>query len=296
MKSVFSLGNDEGRGGRMIVAIACAIALNEIVIGLLAYYSVWAPPKPQADRVIAQQIVIVRRPSLRPTPPPTPKPRPNPTPRVALTTRHLVQARPRAAAPVTVQRGGEAAHRAPVVVAKRAPVILVTPAPVKVAIAARNAIDNGAAAGVANGGSGEGAGPGAGNGGAGGSANGTGGNGNDAGLDTPLSPCGHPTFSASGETFRDGEYYVSVRIHVPLRNGEIVDDQLHWQWVYGSPEQDPWSEINIRRDPYSPVYLQFPPRGYDLDGLQKPSTVLAIQHTRPNGSTTLPSCPAQGSG
>ena len=299
MRTVFSLGNDEGRRNRAIFAIACAVALNEIFVGILSYYALWAPPKPAPEHVIAQVVTLVRRHPNVPTPPPTPTPPPpprvKPTPRIAVTTKTLVQARAAAAAPRTQRSGGAAAPLHQIIVAKRPAVVVpVTPAPVRVAVAANASMQNGKEAGIANGGTGIGGGAGAGSGGAGGTDSGTGGNGSDDGMDTPLSPCGHPTFTPTHRPiFRDGEYYVDVTIHVPLRDGEVVDDNLHWEWVYPSADADPWSDVSLQRDPNSPVYLQLPPAGFDLAGSQKPSTVLAVAHTRANGSTNLPDCPEQ---
>jgi hypothetical protein len=275
---------------RLTIALAAAIALHEIVAGFWPYTS----RKESADSVVAQRVTIERRPTPAPTPVPTPKPTPTvvPTPRIALTTKQYVHAAPRAAALPTVVRGGAAAKQQQhLIVAPRPPVLIpVTPAPHH--LAATTSMQNGTAKGIANGGAGTGGGAGNGNGGAGGTNSGTGGTGIEPGMDTPLSPCGIPSFVGLRNRFRDGKFYEDVEILVPLRNGQVVDDYLHWTWVYADEDSNPWSARNHQnRD--DPVLMQLPPPGYNLEANQKAAAVLAIKHTRPDGTTDLPLCPGQ---
>ncbi len=82
---------------------------------------------------------------------------------------------------------------------------------------------------------------------------------------------------------------MQVHISVHLRDGKTADDDLHWSFVYPSDSANPFSQANRGSD--IPVLLQLPPAGYDLASNQHPWTVFAVQHTRRNGTTDLPSCP-----
>jgi hypothetical protein len=282
-------GADRDYVRRITIALAAAVALHEIVAGFWPNAARQEPP----DTVVAERVTIVHRPTPAPTPVPTPKPTPTvvPTPRIALTTHKFVHAAPRAAALPTRVRGGQAAKKQHLIVAPRPPVLIpVTPAPNRVAVT--TSVQNGAGRGVANGGTGTGGGAGNGTGGAGGTGSGTGGNGLEPGMDTPLSPCGIPLFVGLRNKFRDGKFYEDVAIDVPLRNGQVVSDYLHWPWIYPDEDANPFSARNYtKKDERVP--MQLPPPGYDLEANQKPATVLAVRHTRPDGTTDLPDCPDQ---
>jgi hypothetical protein len=286
MRTVFSLGDDEGRRNRAVLAIAGAIAVHEIILGVIAAFGLFKEPSPPPDKVVSEVVTIVRR-----TPPPTPvaTPKITPPPFVAVTHKKLNQARPLAAALPAVRRGGAAARNQHLIVAPRPPVVvLVTPVPEHVALTATTSLQNGAAAGQANGGTGKGAGAGDGNGGAGGTGSGSGGSGARSGVDTPVSPCGGPWFDFVRRIANpDGSVYVQLNMRVELRDGKEVIDPLHWYFYYRTASDDPFTPAHE----HEKVRLQFPPQGYDLEGNQKAAIVLAIQHTRPNGTTDLPDCP-----
>jgi hypothetical protein len=283
-------GTDRGYGRRIGIALAAAIALHEIAAGMFPNSSRREP----ADTVVAQQVTISQRPTPSPAPTPSPSPKPTPTavptPRIAVTTRKFVHAAPRAAALPTHVHGGEAAKRQHWIVAPRPPVVIpVTPAPLHVAVT--TSVQNGKGRGVASGGSGTGGGAGNGTGGSNGTGSGTGGNGVEPGMDTPLSPCGIPEFVGLRAKLRDGRYYEDVEIVVPLRNGQTIDDYLHWTWVYQDEISNPFSAPNVHDK--TPIPMQTPPPGYNLEANQKPTTVLAVRHTRRDGTTDLPNCPGQ---
>src|SRR5581483_11099202 len=203
-------------------------------------------------------------PTPRATPPPTPKPTPHvtPTPRIAVTTKTFLQARPKAAATPAQRLGGAAAPKRPRVAALRLEPLPLKPAPQRIALASHS-LQSGRAVGQANGGSGSGGGPGSGNGGANGSDSGTGGNGDQVGMDTPLSPCGVAYFDQvrPPTSNADGSVYEQVRRRVRLRDGHEASDLLHWYFYYPSISDDPLAS----KDPEGTMHLQFPPHGYDLE-------------------------------
>ncbi|MEO6991766.1 MAG: hypothetical protein ABI346_01490 [Candidatus Baltobacteraceae bacterium] len=291
---------DRGFRRRMTLAFGLAIAFHEVLAGFVP--SPAAKPEP-TPRIIAERFSMVRRP--RPTPKPTPRPTAVPTPRATppptppARASHSprvvrVAAAPKLAAPKRKRHGGAAAPHAdrPIVVRRPKELALITPAPIRAA-SSRQA---GKAAGVAGGGIGAGAGPGAGNGGeaGNGATDGRGGNAAGTGLGSPSSPCGHPLFFGLRNHYRDGKFYEDVRIIIPLRDGRIVQDDLHWPWIYASEAANPWSDQNIRDEPDAPAAMQTPPPGYDLAAQQKPETAIAIKYTGHDGWTTLPDCPGAG--
>lgn len=289
-------GTDRGYVRRLIIALAAAVALHEILAGFWPYSS----RQESADTVVAQRVTIERRPTPKPTPTPqpvlreTPPPSPppaTPRPRPTIVWHATQAAAPKAAGPKTERRGGEAAPLHRIIVARRPTIVVpVTPAPSRVA--AGTPVQNGRAVGIANGGAGTGAGPGTGTGGDNGASNGNGqgGSGNGTGSGADTSPCGYVDFVPDErriKTLDDGSQHVEVRISVHLRNGETVEDYLHWPFVYASESDNPFRHKEL------PALLQFPPPGYNLEANQQPVTVFVVKHTGPNGRTTLPLCPGQ---
>ena len=291
MKTVFSLGDDDGRWKRLILAAAASIALHEILLGIVVLSSLFQQPAQAPDKVVAERITLVIHTPTPPTPPPpatpAPTPRATPTPRIAVTTKKLLQARPRAAAQPAEHQGGAAAPKHEAIVVRQAPVLPQKETWQHVSLASRS-VQNGQALGEADGGSGTGGGAGSGNGGANGTDSGTGGNGTEIGMDTPLSPCGVAYFDQVRPPTEntDGSVYEQVRMRVRLRDGHEASELLRWYFYYPSASADPLEQ----RDEGT-MRLQFPPHGYDLEANQSPAIVLAIKHTRPNGTTDLPDCP-----
>jgi hypothetical protein len=240
--------------------------------------------KPQ-DRVVAQIVRIEKRPppTPRPTPHPTPRLTPTPAPRYTLAPRVAVRApAPRAAATPHRKVGGAAARKHLATPQPRVP----SPRPKP-----PQSLAQGTHAGVQNGGSGTGAGAGAGDSGAGGSGTGSAGTGNGTGGNADTAPCGYVTFFGKYDhSDRGGTRYVHVRIEVTLRNGTVLSDELHWFFVYPNERSDPFATLNARAD--LPTPMQLPPPGFDMSR-QQPATVFALQHTTPDGYTTLPACPGQ---
>ncbi len=261
---------------RLFLALAIAVALHCIAAGFVPWRS---PRPPEPEAVISQQITIESRP--KPTPRPAATAHATPRPNASIAPRVSVRApAPRAAAPRKATHGGQASRR----------ILHATPPP-HAPPAARPAIALGPGAGVANGGTGTGAGAGNGSGGDAGAATGTGGEGNGNGGETDTTPCGyvelvgHHTFGwKNAAHFRD----VSIVIH--LRNGETVEDDLHWPFAFASDDEDPWSNKNLKKADLTAL-LQLPPPGYDLAGRQKPATVFAVEQTGPDGRTRLRECP-----
>ncbi len=261
---------------RFLFALAVAIAVHAIAAGFIPRRHA-APPQPEI--VVSQQVTIVRRPTPTPKPPPvtlaTPRPSASLAPRVSVRAPAA-----KAAAPLAVAHGGQAARR----------ILHATPPP-HAPPAVKPAKARGAGTGVANGGAGTGAGAGSGSGGDAGTASGSGGEGNGNGGEADTTPCGyveltgHRTFGWNGTAhFRD----VSIVIH--LRNGETVEDDLHWPFSYANDDDDPWSTKNLKKTDLTAL-LQLPPPGYDLVGRQKAATVFAVQQTTPDGRTLLRDCP-----
>jgi hypothetical protein len=277
--SALADGRDVRFWQRMAIAFAIALALHEIIAGLVPRR---APDNKEAP-VDTQIITLVTRtPAPTPTPPPPPTARPSAEPVTTfapVATR--AQAAPRAVAPIRKTLGGRAARHHVVVV----PPHSIHATPQAVAFATANA------AGLQNGGSGTGAGPGInGNGGLNGTGSGLGGVGNGSGAG--VRPCGVVMLvpiSGMLQFNRDGSRTVGIQLEVTLSDGQTVSDVLGWKFYYRREVDDPFSKRG--QDANTPPTLQLPPPGYDLEGRQKPATVFAVKHTNAQGFTDLEDCP-----
>lgn len=259
---------------RFWVALAIAIGVHCLALG----FAPRREPQPEPEAIASQQIALV----VRATPTPTPIPaRVTPRPRASIAPKVSVRApAPRAAAPRKTTHGGSAAHR----------VIHATPPP-HAPPAPKPASARGGGTAVAAGGSGSGAGAGNGSGGDAGTASGTGGEGNGNGGETDTTPCGYVELTGRHTYgWNNGHHLRDVTIVIHLRNGETVDDSLHWPFSYANDDEDPWSTKNASKQDLTAL-LQLPPPGYDLEGKQKPATVFAVQQTGPDGRTRLRECP-----
>ncbi len=261
----------------MIVAFALAIALNEIVLGLLALLSP-AHPREQPDLLIVHVPVTVLPPRPRRTPAPTPRPTPvppTPPPRVTIPPRAtpaaVRQLAGRAAGHPARKRGG-GAHKA-------------------LAKAAVGTYANPNAAGA---GTGTSAGQGSGNvpatgGGNGGNGTGQSGNGNGgANADTP---CGAVILKPNGELRIDrGTAYEPILATVTFPDGHTESAMFPYKWVYPNAEQtDPWSDTNLKKGDFR-IAVQPPPPGNDPSTFP-PLIQYILKHTKSDGLTDLPDCP-----
>ncbi len=272
----------------MLVAIAAAIAVHEVIAGL------WprTPERPPDDPVVTQVVTLARStpvPTPAPTPVPTPVPTPKPTPKMTPTPAPHYTLAPvvvvhapaaKAAATPTRHLGGAAAPKHLV----RKP-ILKAKAPAVVA-----SLAEGKAAGVQNGGKGTGAGAGTGTGGLGGKGTGTGTNGNGNAGDASTAPCGAVYLEPSHLSYKpDGTVVQEVIAKVTTRDGNVTIGKFPWPFLYAGEKLNPFRpdyDLNGRDG----IPVQQPPPGTDLTA--EPLAVqFVMKYTDPNtGQTKLPSC------
>lgn len=267
----------------MIVAVALAIALHEIGLGL-AHNS---RPADDTERDAVATRIVFETPRPTPRPPPTPKPTPTPPPTQPPTPEPRVTPPPHSTpAPVQqvagrakgrpAKRRGGGAHKA-------------------IAKAASGTYANPRAAGAGTGtstGQGSGNAPGVG-GGLGGNGTGTSGNGN--GAVNANSPCGFVDFVPhDAPHYSNGTASERVFATVSFPDGHKETAEFPYRWIYPNGEQnDPWSTTNLKRPDYT-ISLQPPPPGANVANYP-PLIQYIIKHTGPDGLTDLPECP-KGSG
>jgi hypothetical protein len=263
---------------RMIVAIAFAIALHEVI---LAFIHIPGPQRNTEDQAVTTRIAIE---TPRPTPRPTPKPTPTPPPTQPPTPEPRVTPPPRSTpAPVQQVAGrkkgrpaphhGGGAHKA-------------------IAKAPTGHHANPKAAGAGTGtstGNGSGNVPGTGGGLAG---NGTGEAGNGNGAVNANTPCGQVEFQPTGSPrYQNGTAYEPMSAKVTFPDGHQETANFPYRWVYPNGEQtDPWSDTNLRKDPNGPTPMQPPPPGSDVSSFP-PLIQYIVRHTGPDGYTYLQPCP-----
>lgn len=267
----------------MMLSIALAIALAEILIGASAFMHI-DQETPEGPAQSTRVVIEVRTPEPSATPRPEPTPRITPPPRVTPAT-HREVAAPRAT--VVAKVGGH--HGAPKLEVHNKTVHHKEVLPIW--DTAPHASKNVASAGGTNGGAGAGSDRGAGS-GAGndtGTGGGTGGQGNGAvNADTP---CGGPFFTGLRAKYnpRDGTFAEDVRVEVRLGNGQIVKGDFHYPWRYRSEQDNPFSP-NWKGGPDDPIPAQTPPPGFNL--ANEPDAVrLTLKYTLPNGLTKMAPCP-----
>ncbi len=272
----------------MLVAIASAIALHEVIAGLWPQ----TPARPAEEPVVTQVVKLTRAtpaPTPAPTPVPTPTPKPKPTPKITPTPAPHYTLAPvvvvhapaaKAAATPTRHLGGAAAPKHTV----RKSIVKATSPTVVASLA------EGKAAGKQNGGKGTGAGAGTGTGGLGGKGTGTGTSGNGNAGDASTAPCGDVIFEPSHLSYRpDGTVVQEVIAKVTTRDGNVEIGKFPWPFLYPAKKLNPFvydAALNGRDG----VPVQQPPPGTDLT--TAPMVVqFVMKYSDPNsGQTKLPSC------
>jgi hypothetical protein len=258
---------------RLIVAVAIAIALHEVILGLL--HSPARPDNTESQAVTTRIAIETPRPTPRPTPtphptqPPTPEPRLTPPPRS--TPAPVQQIAGRAKGRPARQRGG-GAHKA-------------------IAKAPSGSYANPNTAGSGTGtstGQGSGDRPGVGEGLGG---NGTGQTGNGNGAVNADTPCGFVDFLPSEPPrYSNGTASETIRAKVTFPDGHAETVYFPYKWLYPNGEQtDPWSDTNLRKGDF-PITLQTPPPGSNV-GSFPPLVQYILKHSDPGGYTDLPVCP-----
>jgi hypothetical protein len=281
---------------RWILAISLSIVLNEITVGVLHIPG----PSTEVQRVVLfDRIAIVHRPTPRPSvtptlaPSPTPVPvvRVSPTPTPVPTLVPIVALHPRATiAPVSRVAAVKAAgRRAPTHGGARAKhlaqhfhhfTIVEQIAKSKLGKAVGiNGVGAGSGAGSADGGGAEGQTAGVGQGGAGTA---------DADANTP---CGEVEFNVHAPPqYRNGVASERVTATVRFPDGHVESTVFPYLWIYENGEHDdPWSATNLAKKDLQ-IPLVFPPSGTDTATLP-PLIVYILDHTKPDGTTILQTCP-----
>ncbi|MGH7661295.1 MAG: hypothetical protein ACRENA_10335 [Vulcanimicrobiaceae bacterium] len=283
-----TLGNPDPKyRRRLLIALALAVAVHEIVIGaggFLRFPEAREPSSPQRVILIERRVAVV---TPAPTPTPTAPPRVTPAPKRAV-------AAPRATMLARTRSGGSRGgpkleihtpklvhHNTPM------PVVRATEQPSKKLIAQTG---SGAtpAPGIGSS-SGIGTGQGAGAGSQQGPGGGTGGTG--SGSQNSDAPCGEPLFYGLHAQFnpKDGSFDEAVRVQLRLSNGQTVTGEFHYPWHYASERENPFSP-NYGGSPDDAIPAKLPPPGFDLS--KEPLAVqLTLQKTLPNGRTLFQPCP-----
>ncbi len=240
----------------MVMAVAIAIALHEIIAGL---FPSW--PQPQPERVAHVEVADITRATPTPRPSPSPTPPPPPTPAPARSIDPAAQSHRE-----TIVRQGAARPKA-VTIYHSKPVWDVPR--------------------VGGQGAGEGHKSGAGSTGSG-NANGTGSGG--AGNGTGTVPCGYVEFQPVPQEAPKYDratgffVYDNIKMTVHMPGGDVQDVALDWAWRYKREDGDPFTH------PDAPMLFEFPPQEQRAS---EPALVqYVMQHTSPEGFTTLEDCPS----
>jgi hypothetical protein len=234
---------------RILVAIACSIALHEIFAGLVPPFLKAAPP----DKETVEHVVIARV-KVKPSPTPSPTPTPAPQRVIAVIPNSGVQAK------VEVIKRIAAAHVKPPKVIHAKPIWDIVPTP-----------GQGAGAGNRSG---------AGSLGTGGQGNGTGNQGNGAGA----GPCGAVDFEVRGGAILNSTNGMwernNVNAIVHFADGTAQTVPLDWTWRFKSEDEDPFNpKVDI------PMLFQFPPVSQRASEPQLVQHIM--RYSRLNGHTIL---------
>jgi hypothetical protein len=255
-------GKDDTR--RMLVAFAIAVALHEIVAGLIPPSRQAAPP----EREIVTRVTVARV-LVRPTPTPLPPPTPHPViPRThhvaALEVVAVAASNGASARKEIVHRVGAARPRPPRV--QHAKPIWDIPLG-----------GQGAGAGKATG---------AGSLGSGGSGTGAAGNGNGSGGEAGTQPCGFVTFMDPHGARYDSQthgFWVDVQMSVHFPDGHNASVMLDYPWYYPNSAANPFENEQV------PMLFQWPPA--DKTAGEPDLVQYVMQHSAQPGITLLKDCP-----
>jgi hypothetical protein len=248
----------------MLVAFAIAIALHEIVAGLIPQTG----PQTSSQREIVSRVIVTRI-AMRPTPTPSPPPTPRPIiPRshhiAALQAVTVASTSGAAARREIVHRSGAARPRPPH--SEHAKPIW------DIAMGAQ-----GAGAGKAHD---------AGSLGNGVNGTGTGSSGNGSGDAGGTQPCGFVTFMDPHGARYDREthgFWVDVQMSVHFPDGHDESLMLDYPWYYPNASSNPFENEGV------PMLFQWPP-GDRADS--EPALVqYVMQHSAQPGITLLKDCP-----
>lgn len=269
--SIFVGSDDRDYRRRLVVAFALAIAIHEVLAGLIPGH--WQP----AIAVPAERISHVQIIALLHRPKPTPRPTPKPVVRTHVIAPTHVRARVIDPAKMSqnqhVRRHAQKraiAHT----VHHLAPVAIHVPAGGQ---GASTSTGKAATGGVGTGGTGTGT---------GGNANGLG------GAPAANEPCGYVEFvNADGVSKYDpqtGGFFVDIKmiVHFPDHSEQSV--LLDYPWYYPSQAANPWSDQNLANANF-PVRFQAPPP--DKTASEPPLVQYVIQHSTASGLTLLKDCP-----
>jgi hypothetical protein len=265
---------------RLLFAVACSIAIHEIIIGASGFLRM--EQDPVAKDVPVTRIVLELR-----TPAPTPTPRPRTTPAITASV-----AAPRAAT-IAVHTGGSrsspklevhtqktahhkeslpvwwAAMHGSKTVASTGTGTAATPAP---GASGAQGVESGSGSGSESG--------------AGGGSGGTG-----SGVANATAPCGSPVFYRIHAQYnpKDGSFDDTIRVKLILGDGQKLDGVFPYAWHYASEANDPFSQTSSKDDDPG-VDAQLPPAGFDSS--KEPIAVrLTLAKTLPNGKTLFDACP-----
>jgi hypothetical protein len=264
---------------RLLLAIACSVAIHEIVIGAGGFLRMQRESDPR-ESVDPTRVVLEIR-----TPSPTAAPTVAPSPKVA-----LVQsvAAPRATL-LAVHTGGSKGapklevHTQKVVHHKESLPIWWAAMHASKTVASTGAGTEPTPGPGASSGTGTGTGAGSEN----GPGGGTGGNG--SGVANATAPCGSPVFYRIHAQYnrQDGSFDDTIRVQLTLGSGQTLDGVFPYAWHYASEADDPFSQKGSDDDG---VMAKLPPPG--LDRSKEPLAVrLTLAKTLPDGRTLFDPCP-----
>lgn len=250
----------------MVVAVAIAVAIHEIVAGLIPRTAPQAPTEPE---VVARiQIARITRRLPTPTPPPPRRP-----PRAIRRTRVIAPTETRIVTHTTtgVSARREIVHHAGA--ARPKPPKFSNAKPIwDIPVGAQ-----GAGAGKVSG---------AGSVGTGGNGTGAGNSGSGNGAAPGNEPCGYVTFEDPHGARLDPQtrgFWVDVQMSVHFPDGHAESVLLDYPWYYASSALNPFQNQN------APMLFQWPP--VDKRDAEPPLVQYVMQHSAQPGITLLKDCP-----
>ncbi|MDQ2871620.1 MAG: hypothetical protein M3R35_00660 [Candidatus Eremiobacteraeota bacterium] len=266
----FIFGDETDYRRRLFVAYAVAIAILEVIAGII---SVNWHARPSPDREVVSNVSITQiRHRVVPTPKPTPKP---------IVHTHVIA--PAHVVPTTKPGSMSPNQHVPRHAQKR-PIARTIH---HLALAHIHVPTGGQGASTSSGKALTGGA------GTGGTGTGTGGTGNGTGGISGTEPCGFVEFVPTGNNEYDrstGGFNENIRMTVHFPDGTSQSVDLDYPWYYASEAADPWSQQNLRNANF-PVTFQQPPPD-KVAG--EPSLVQYVtQHSSADGYTRLKDCPAK---